>query len=353
VEDDEEGDNFAELTSETSGKQSTSAYLAPWLKPTVKPTAFANWKKPLRPTRYPVKPRIPVRVKVFKVGGTMNAMKDGIFYKGQVLVSPNKQCGAFIRANGNFAVSCNNTFLWTTTTAVENTKNGIPFLTIQADGNMQLFNSSGIAGWQSATWATQALPNGTVSTADPYDVFFRYLVMQDDGNLVLYVNDTAIWATGTRAVLPTLTLTGVAPDFRDGQLRWNQRLRSPDGGCLAIMQHDANFVVYCRGPTTGSLVAPVWSTNTFRKGARQNVLSLHPDGNLVMRDKLGAFQWSSDSIQTQGTGFVIFALFSSRSDQHMLLASLLCHFTRRVVVGVVQRRFHDLVYLPVVSFFSL
>ena len=57
-------------------------------------------------------------------------------------------------------------------------------------------------------------------------------------------------------------------------LQRNERLTSNNGRFYAILQPDANFVVYGDG-------RPIWATNTI--GIQGNLhLQLHPDGNLVI-----------------------------------------------------------------------
>jgi hypothetical protein len=72
------------------------------------------------------------------------------------------------------------------------------------------------------------------------------LVMQTDGNLVLYMNGTtALWSTGTVG----------------------------SGATQAAMQTDGNFVLYA-GAT------PVWASNTA--GHPNAVISVQNDGNVVI-----------------------------------------------------------------------
>ncbi len=81
------------------------------------------------------------------------------------------------------------------------------------------------------------------------------LILQDDGNLVLYARDNAVWATGT-----------------DGQ-----------DVVRAEVQTDGNFVLYTPDK-------PVWHTDT--KGKKDVKLVLQDDRNLVLYAKNGA-AWSS------------------------------------------------------------
>lgn len=90
------------------------------------------------------------------------------------------------------------------------------------------------------------------------------LVMQGDGNLVLYKKGTgALWASKT-----------------------NGRR-----GAYAVMQGDGNFVVYAGGK-------PWWASKTHgHRGAR---LVLQNDGNLVVYDRNGKARWASNTRQQPG-----------------------------------------------------
>jgi hypothetical protein len=98
-------------------------------------------------------------------------------------------------------------------------------------------------------------PHQQISSCDGR---FR-LILQLDGNLVLYRGHTPLWATGT-----------------------TQR-----SSAVAIMQQDGNFVVY---DSTG---APLWSTVTG--GRPGSVLRVQDDGNLVLYSRDGAALWSSNT----------------------------------------------------------
>jgi Beta-galactosidase len=83
------------------------------------------------------------------------------------------------------------------------------------------------------------------------------LIMQGDGNLVLYQNGTALWASNT---------SGSAADE-------------------AIMQGDGNFVLYT---SSGS---PVWSSGTA--GNDGAYLVVQNDGNVVIYSASGSTLWST------------------------------------------------------------
>ena len=82
-----------------------------------------------------------------------------------------------------------------------------------------------------------------------------HLWMQEDGNVVLYENTTAIWSTNT--------------------------VGNP--GAALIMQTDGNLVLYS---STGTAL---WSTNTWSTAADR--LVLYDDGDLVLLDPTGQVIW--------------------------------------------------------------
>ncbi|MEV0902629.1 LamG-like jellyroll fold domain-containing protein [Actinoplanes sp. NPDC049802] len=82
-----------------------------------------------------------------------------------------------------------------------------------------------------------------------------HLWMQEDGNLVLYQNATAIWATNT---------TG-------------------NPGASLVMQGDGNLVLYRSDRT------PLWSTGTWNTTADR--LVLYDDGDLALLDTAGQVVW--------------------------------------------------------------
>ena len=87
------------------------------------------------------------------------------------------------------------------------------------------------------------------------------LVMQSDGNLVIYEGSVVHWATGT-------TGNGTAP----------YRL---------VMQGDGNLVIYDKNDSV------VWSTGTNGSGTAPYRLVMQSDRNLVIYDKNDSFIWAT------------------------------------------------------------
>jgi hypothetical protein len=83
------------------------------------------------------------------------------------------------------------------------------------------------------------------------------LIMQSDGNLVLYQGSTALWASNTVG----------------------------SGADEAILQGDGNFVLYTSSGT------PVWASNTA--GNTGAYLNVQNDGNVVVYSASGAALWST------------------------------------------------------------
>jgi hypothetical protein len=83
------------------------------------------------------------------------------------------------------------------------------------------------------------------------------LIMQGDGNLVLYQSGTALWASSTVG----------------------------SGADEAIMQGDGNFVLYTSSGT------PVWASNTA--GNAGAYLDVQNDGNVVIDSASGSALWST------------------------------------------------------------
>ncbi|WP_437087333.1 FG-GAP-like repeat-containing protein [Streptomyces sp. enrichment culture] len=105
------------------------------------------------------------------------------------------------------------------------------------------------------------IPAGTtLASGQEFSSGNAKLVMQADGNLVLFTKDKKpVWATGT----------GGNP------------------GAVARMQSDGNFVVYKADGTT-----PVWSTKT---NTPYSYAVLHPRGVLVLYNASGQSLWTSNS----------------------------------------------------------
>ncbi|TYP89839.1 reprolysin-like metallopeptidase [Blastococcus xanthinilyticus] len=204
---------------------------------------------------------------------------------GQALRSPNGRYRAVFQSDGNFVVYApDGRALWASGVYAPGTQT-----VLGADGNLVTVSGSRIL-WQS----------GTAGNAG------ARVVMQDDGNLVLYrANGSAAWSTGWDT-----------PDrLRPGQLlTGGQQLVSPNGRYRTVFQSDGNLVVYAsdgralwasgsyaRGgwltmQSDGNLVSyaggrPVWHSGTW--GNRGAALIMQDDGNLVLYRADGRPLWST------------------------------------------------------------
>lgn len=166
-------------------------------------------------------------------------------------------------------------------------------LTHQGDGNLVLYNATG--GVTKVDWATHTA--GATLTS---------LVMQTDGNLVLYSNGVPLWASNT-AGQPGATLAvrddgllmvigkGGATLWVEGcgllgpnsKLLRGKEIRSCDRRSSLQHQTDGNVVLYRDG------VYDSWATNTM--GWATTEFKMQDDGNLVLYGQNGAVAWASDS----------------------------------------------------------
>jgi hypothetical protein len=106
-------------------------------------------------------------------------------------------------------------------------------------GSTLLFATAACA----ASYSSLTIPQGgSVQIGSPSENLF--LTMQSDGNLVLYQNGSALWASNTGG-------------------------ECSSGSCFAVFQTDGNFVVY-NGSTA------LWSTNSGGTPGDRLVLSDQP-----------------------------------------------------------------------------
>ncbi|RKE21063.1 glycoside hydrolase domain-containing protein [Streptomyces sp. TLI_171] len=159
--------------------------------------------------------------------------------------------------------------------------NGGSYTVVQADGNVVIYRRGGGPAVGGAIWATgtQAGPSafggGRRFTAGQWtQSATTRLVMQADGNLVLYrrSDGAALWSSNTWGHAGAYALMQA-----DGNLVVYRAGRSDPGGALwstgtwgnagayAVLQDDANFVVYRKngGPAVGGAV---WASNTWGRG---------------------------------------------------------------------------------------
>lgn len=159
--------------------------------------------------------------------------------------------------------------------------------TVQGDGNVVLY----LLG--RARWATQTGVSGA------------RLILQPDGNLVLYDGATkprwATYAYGTSAValgdfgsvvgrnaaqmITWSTFTGSSRLVAGWSMSSGERLLSPQGRFVLIMQSDGNLVLY------NAQFAPVWSSRTY--GQPGSSAALLAGGGLVVLSPAGRTIWQA------------------------------------------------------------
>lgn len=141
-------------------------------------------------------------------------------------------------------------------------------LNLQEDGNLVLYTAANGVVWQSSTQhspthfndVTRVIPDGgemrigqRIENAERSTMLF----FQSDGNVVLYKNNTPLWATGT-----------------DGK-----------NGDRLIMQGDGNLVLYDKA------MKPIWYSATYNAGSSR--LELQGDDNLVIYKANNVANWAT------------------------------------------------------------
>jgi hypothetical protein len=211
---------------------------------------------------------------------------------GEALISPNRRYRLVMQGDGNLVLYEGGKALWYTGTQ----GNGVSAV-MQADGNLVVYRA-GVALWSSGTngfdggFFTLQDDGNTVIYQLGHPVWSRFtgyigdrlqsgwrlqpgayllspnhayrLIMQGDGNLVLYAGDTALWSSITQG-----------------------------DGSYAVMQGDGNFVVY-RG-----VVAGWWSGTTGHPGA---FVVAQDDSNLVVYEGSTALWWRLQGSTTATPG---------------------------------------------------
>jgi len=109
------------------------------------------------------------------------------------------------------------------------------------------------------------------------------LIMQNDGNLVLYDGAShPLWASGTNRESKHRDHT-----FNPYGIAENEELRSENGRFRAVVQSDGNFVLYKDGST------PIWATGTNGKGRQPYRVEVQSDGNVVLYEGGGSAPWAT------------------------------------------------------------
>lgn len=175
-------------------------------------------------------------------------------------------------------------------------------LMMQADGNLVLY-SRGHAIWANNMYGNpgayltlQSDGNIVEYTSGGAPLWgtgtngqsLGYLILQDDGNLVAYSPSNApLWGSGTSGH-PTYTYIGGNWVNPDQPLTSGEYTRSTDGRYALLMQTDGNLVVY--GPGFHDIWSNGWGNHP---GA---YLILQDDGNIVEYSASGSPLWGTGTV---------------------------------------------------------
>ncbi|MEV0400473.1 hypothetical protein [Actinoallomurus sp. NPDC050550] len=213
-------------------------------------------------------------------------LKAGQILKaGQYVRSPNKTYALIQQTDGNLVLYKGKKALWSSLTG---THPGA-FAAMQTDGNLVVYSKAKKALWDSGTGRHPG----------------AFLAVQNDSNLVIYSKaKKALW---TRSI----TIERLQPGY---SLKAGQAVKSPNGRYTLLMQTDGNLVLYQgkkalwstitgRHPgaytlmqTDGNLVVygtdrkPLWYSNTA--GHPGAFLEVQNDGNLVIYGTNNKPLWS-------------------------------------------------------------
>jgi hypothetical protein len=184
---------------------------------------------------------------------------------GGCLRSPNGQYELIMQTDGNLVLYYLNQgdALWASNTA----GTAGAYATLQTNGNFIVNSPAGLA-WQS----------GITSATNPV------LVLQSDGNLVVY-GPNAVWATNS-IVLTACDSTSPATISAGGIIAPGGCLISPNKQYELIMQTDGNLVLYYL-----SQGDPLWATNTAGTPGGAE-LRLWPDGSLTLEGPGNVVIWN-------------------------------------------------------------
>jgi hypothetical protein len=175
---------------------------------------------------------------------------------GRTLLSGDTQSVLTVDRNGNLVLLSNFKPAWSISGAGYKDNR----LVMQGDGNLVLYNAAGTPLWNTET---QGNPGA-------------YLTIQTDGNLVLYTpSGVALWATYT--IHTPEHLSYVNTTLPVGTLYPFQQLETPSRKYRLILQPDGNLVLYTQQGV------PLWASGT--DGKQVSFLAMQGDGHLVLYDK--------------------------------------------------------------------
>lgn len=201
------------------------------------------------------------------IGTTLNGTEE--LHRDDYVLSSDAQSALALQRNGNLALYSNFKLVWETGTQGRSTGR----LVMQSDGNLVLYD-----GGNSALWSAQT--NGNSGA---------WLQINTDGNMVVYrPGNTPAWATYYTIHNPD-HLSYVNTAFETGlggigRIYPGQQIETADRRFKLVLQRDGNLVLY--SPTRA-----LWSTGT--NGQETAFLAIQPDGNLVLYDRSARALWAS------------------------------------------------------------
>ena len=185
-----------------------------------------------------------------------------------------------VQDDGNLVLYQNFKPLWSTGTY----GNPGAKLVMQTDGNLVLYSSNGTPLWNAGT-------NGNNNA---------YLNLQTDGNLVLYSsNGTPLWNTGTVHVPNLLYYVNNSLIMNSLVIFPGQEMQTANRNFAFVMQPDGNLVLY------GNNGYPLWLSNTLQKNTSSTFLRMQSDGNLVLYGNAGTPLWSTGTYGNPGAKLVM------------------------------------------------
>jgi len=199
---------------------------------------------------------------------------NGSINCGQRLFSPNRSVELVMQEDGNLVLYRRKDLhpLWASNT----NGSGAQVAVMQGDGNFVLYAPGGRPVWASNT-------NGKHNCR---------VALQNDGNLVVYDgHNHAVWASNTN---------NQCDDCQDSlhsgeKLLPGRSIHSKNGKVDLVMQTDGNLVLYRTADNH-----PIWASNTNGRAVRECIMQ--HDGNLVIYDVHGTAIWASNTCGQHGAG---------------------------------------------------
>jgi|GEM_PF-473175 len=131
--------------------------------------------------------------------------------------------------------------------------------------NLGLFTVSGVPPFTASSSCGTLLAGQGMTPDHPlFSCNGRFqLYLQDDGNMILYDGNTITWTSRSEGHTPSVATVLADGSFvildQAGKILWSTGTAGAAGGKALIVQNDGNLVLY-NSPTAPN--APVWSSNT-------------------------------------------------------------------------------------------